>query len=151
MSEQAQQFDAIYGSVERALKHDVFLQKGQSRAMADWKALSKLLGEDFYKKIRDGGKATTLITKPPGELRNQNQRAVWAPQPRLEDVEALFLRGVCKVRANLAHHEKFVGTDADVRRDETLISEALFVLEAAIDQSSDLRESIKRTAPDRRQ
>jgi hypothetical protein len=138
------EFNSTFGLIERALRHAGILQKGHDRAFVDWKVFADSLGDSFFKRIQKSGDAAELISSPPGELMNRAQRAVWEKQPALDSVKDLFIRGVCKVRANLAHHEKFVGDEADQRRDHLLVQQALYVLKEAQKANEDLQIAIKK-------
>jgi hypothetical protein len=56
-------------------------------------------------------------------------------QEPITDVGALFIRGVCQVRNNIVHGEKFV--ESARPRDYALVEEAHWVLEQAITQHQD--------------
>ena len=137
MVETANLFRETYSRLEYALKQSGYLQK-KTRADADWKAYASDLGDDFYASIRDSGKATALIEKPPKKLMNDHGVAVFeAVYPaRLADTQDLLIRGAGMVRNNFYHGDKFVGSNEDQARDLVLITESLSVLSRAIDESS---------------
>ena len=144
MDKEAESFDQAFGRVERALTHNGLIQKNKKVAMADWKALAGKLGDTFFEMIRDSGRAKNLINLPPKSLDNQNQQAEWSAQPSaLQNVEALIIQGVCKVRANFLHHEKFAGSEEDIARDRVLLSEGRYVLEQAEENCVWLRSAIQ--------
>jgi hypothetical protein len=89
------------------------------------------LGEPFLVHARGSGHADTLINGPPRRL---DVDLKWQPttQQPIEDVVGLFLRGVCQVRNNIVHGEKYI--DAHDPRDDALVVGAAWVLEEAIER-----------------
>jgi len=53
-------------------------------------------------------------------------------------IDAIFTRGICKVRHNLVHGEKFIVSGAGWDRDVKLVTQALLILEKAASESEAL-------------
>jgi len=107
----------------------------QRLAKADWDAFAKTLGPEFFVQIRDSHRADTLLSEPP--RRRMNEGFNWHPehpQP-IKDTQDLFRRGVCQVRHNLAHGEKFSVTGESWDRDVALVEGSLSVLRLAGEKS----------------
>jgi len=124
-------FLEMFASAEGAMKRGKFANKNKVRAEADWGALAAELKEEFFVAIRDSKKASTLIETPPKKFMRDTG---WQnDQPaKIESVRDLFVRGVCMVRNNLGHGDKYIGTDEDRKRDAILITEATYVLRQAL-------------------
>lgn len=135
----AVEFLELHARIEGALKQSGMVQEKKKRAEADWKALAESLGASFFRRIFESGKADTLIGEPPRRRMRVGMR--WHPeQPAaIQDVGTLFLDGVCQVRNNLAHGEKFSVTGQGWDRDEELVTQAIWVLEQALQDSDVLR------------
>ncbi len=65
----------------------------------------------------------------------------WKPDVPIpiENVVELFQRGVCQVRNNLFHGEKYIGSREAQSRDEALVSESLWVLRLASEKAPKLK------------
>ena len=90
--------------------------------------------EAFFHLVRDSKLADILIGEPPRRLMNQGLE--WQPSlsPPIENVLDQFNRGICRVRHNLAHGEKFSVTGSGWNRDIALVTQALWVLERALEK-----------------
>lgn len=113
--------------------------------MVDWQAFAHDLGENFFADVQKSGRATILIQEPPRVYQGE---AGWQPaQPApIENVTELFIRGVCQVRHNIVHREKYVLPEGE--RSDALVSEAIWVLDQAIkahpEASAYLKERMQR-------
>jgi hypothetical protein len=127
----AYKFVLLFAQVERRLKDAGKLKQGKKVAEADWSAFALSLPSDFFGRVLASGRAQNLINEPP-RTRTPTGR-VFTPQTRpLGDVVGLFVQGVCRVRNNLVHGEKFGSIGPESDRDEALTQEAYWVLEQAI-------------------
>jgi len=135
---QSDAFTALYKRFEHILKRNDFLAN-KRRAEADWKAFANSLGASFFEEVRQSGKAATLIKEPPRSLMAED--LTWQPEvpAPIENVVDLFQRGVCQVRNNFIHGEKYTGSPDDQARDEVLISESLWVLRLASERAPNLK------------
>lgn len=124
-------FLEMFANAEGAMKRGKFANENKARAVADWGALAAELKEDFFAAIGDSKKASTLIETPPKKLMRGTGWQKDQPA-KIENVKDLFIRGVCMVRNNLAHGDKYIGTDEDRKRDAILIAEATYVLQQAL-------------------
>lgn len=133
--DEAVRFIQLFASVEGELKQRGDTKRGRRLAEADWRSFSNLLGADFFEFVRSSLKAQTLISEPP--RRRMNEGLKWMPEhpAPIENVEDLFVRGVCAVRNNLAHGEKFRITGLGWGRDAALVNEALWTLAEAIERT----------------
>jgi hypothetical protein len=141
LPEHARAFMALVAHVEYVLRRNGYARKNQRKAQIDWALFAKELGEDFFLAIRDAGDAPTLIGEPPRAYHRGKglQPVVQTP---VANVKELFLRGVCQVRNNIAHGEKYVETGT--KRDDDLVREAKWVLEKAIERHSELKKLLAR-------
>ena len=129
-NELGREFGDLFAKYERALKRGGFLKSGREDAQADWRAFATALGSKFFDEVRTKNLAPTLIAKPPGKLMRADLSWNRPGRPLQGSVE-LFERGVCRVRNNFFHGEKFVGNADEIERDIILIAEAVAVLLAA--------------------
>jgi hypothetical protein len=127
----AREFADLFSRCEHALKRAGFLRANRPDAQADWNSFARRLGPEFFERIKASGSAATLIGEPPRKLLKEGLE--WAPaNPKpLESVIELFEQGVCRVRNNYIHGEKFVSESGQFDRDATLVREALAVLRQA--------------------
>ena len=136
--EEARQFLELFGRTEHALKQLGFLKK-KKRAEADWVRFADELGAAFYDRIVASGAAKVILNEPP----RARMAASFAFEPALQtpivDGRELFLRGVCQVRNNFAHGEKFVVSGLGWDRDLQLIRDAHWILKEAISAHPGLR------------
>ncbi|MCG2632980.1 hypothetical protein L6654_41135 [Bradyrhizobium sp. WYCCWR 13023] len=131
----AEKFRIAIERFDNALQNCGFLIKGGGDARADWKALAADLGEAFFDEVNQAGIAPELIAEPPRKRLNRDGTAEWSDKPKpLVNVEQLFIKGVCAVRANLVHGNKIELND----RDQRLIGESYAVLELAATRSGRL-------------
>jgi hypothetical protein len=137
------QFTALFGRFEYALKRMGLLRKNQD-AQADWSKFAEQLGPTFFEEVVRLAIADTLIKEPPRKLMRDGLK--WLPEnPNpLKNVIELFEQGVCRVRNNLFHGEKFIAQSGDWERDARLVGEALAVLRAAQDRVPAVAATISR-------
>lgn len=133
--EEKEAFQREFGDAEYTLKRSGHLRKGRRVAEADWAVFATSLGKEFYDEVVSSGIAKTLIGEPPGiflrDLRWTERR-----ETPLANVTELIVEGVCRVRNNSDHGEKFRGTNGQWKRDFQLISEARLVLALAMRRSA---------------
>jgi hypothetical protein len=131
--EVGQEFATLFGSMERALKRSNYL-RDRAAAEADWNKFARDLGPDFFEHVKRSRLAETLLSEPPRKLVKEGLK--WEPEiaKPLANVTELFEQGVCRVRNNFLHGEKFVGGSGNWERDATLVYEALMVLREARDR-----------------
>jgi hypothetical protein len=144
MSDSPHDFADLYGRVEHALTQSGFLQKKPSRAKADWKKFADALGEEFFANVRKSQISETLLRTPPEVFANLGDKTDWEGVAPIGNVQMLFLNGVCQVRHNLIHGNKFIGSEKDRERDVTLVREALAVLQLAVQHCSKIRAFLKK-------
>lgn len=128
----AKAFADDFGAMEYALKRSGFLRKGKKVAEVDWNLFSQALGTEFFEQVVEQAIATTLIGVPPRRLLADMQ---WSPQitKPITDVAQLIIEGVCRIRNNYLHGEKFTGgPDGQWERDAILVAEAHAVLKLAM-------------------
>ncbi len=124
----ARLFAADYRHMEYTLKRSDFLRTDKKVAEADWDLLAKSLGPAFFEQIVETRIAETLINIPPRRLLANMQWSPPHPTP-LKNVAQLIVNGVCRVRNNYIHGEKFTGgPEGQWDRDTILIVEAHAVL-----------------------
>jgi hypothetical protein len=132
------EFLETFRNAEYTLKRSGFNKPVSDRMEADWDGLANALGTTFFQLVVKNGTAITLIGNPPRKhiLDPVSGNATWNPKTTapLKNVQELIVMGVCRVRNNFFHGEKFIGGDpGDWLRGETLLSEALSVLKFALE------------------
>ncbi|WP_447929915.1 hypothetical protein [Sphingopyxis fribergensis] len=128
----ADAFAADFRRAEFFLKRSGYRREHKEIAEADWDAVARTLGADFFREVVDAGLANTLIGSPPRRLLATMEWAPANPEP-LTNVAQLIVNGVCRVRNSYIHGEKFVGgPEGQWDRDKTLLREAHAVLKAAM-------------------
>jgi hypothetical protein len=129
LPEHAVAYRDLFAHVEHRLRRAGFLRKNHKRAVVDWRKFACDLGAPFFEYVRGAVEADTLIREPPRVL---DQAMVWQPaeQKPITDVVELFERGVCQVRNNIVHGEKYM--DVGTPRDDALVKGANWVLERAM-------------------
>ncbi|WP_133254954.1 hypothetical protein [Phenylobacterium hankyongense] len=123
----------LYRECEHVLKRAGLIDPSRKRASVDWEAFARQLGDEFFHEMAASGEVGTLIAEPPRILMRDSltfEPPVPAP---ITDVVGLLVRGVCQVRHNYAHGEKFIG-EGDFQRDTALVRQALFVLTRAAER-----------------
>ena len=136
-------FLELFFQFEHGLKHGGYLQTKKA-ADADWIRFANDLGRAFFDDVRASGAADTLIAHPPGKLINDAGRPRWdMPTQPISNVQTLFTHGVCQARNNYFHGDKFVGSPADWERDECLLTEAAWVLRAAMQRRPDVFSAVE--------
>jgi hypothetical protein len=129
LPEHAAAFTALYARVEHALRRNGYARLDQERAVVNWRKFASELGNDFFAYVRKSKRAETLVTEPPRVYHRDHGMMPKIQEP-ITDVMQLFRRGVCQVRNNIVHGEKYV--DLATPRDDALVREANWVLEQAI-------------------
>src|SRR5262249_2920202 len=122
-------FTALFARVEHALRRNGYTRSDQERAAVNWRQFATELGNDFFVSMRQSKRAETLIQEPP-RVYHRDRGFLPKIQEPITDVFHLFRRGVCQVRNNIVHGEKYV--DLATPRDDALVTEAHYVLEQAI-------------------
>jgi len=127
----AKAFADDFGAMEYVLKRSGFIRMNKEVAIADWDLFAQSLGTGFFEHVVGQGIATTLIGDPPQRLLANMK---WSPRTKdpLTNVAQLIVNGVCRVRNNYFHGEKFTGgPDWQWERDAALVTEAHLVLKSA--------------------
>jgi hypothetical protein len=121
-------FRDLYARVEHVLRRNGYLRPDRPKAEVDWRKFANDMGHPFFEHVRDSQSAGTLISEPP---RAYYREGGWQPENQLpiENVVELFLRGICQVRNNIEHGEKFMVAESP--RSDVLVNEARWVLEQA--------------------
>lgn len=127
----------LFARLEHALRRNGYARRDRQVAFVDWVRFSSELGEAFFSAARDSGNASVLIREPPRVYHRDKGFLPKEPAP-IANVGELFVRGVCQVRNNIAHGEKFV--ELATQRDHDLVRGALWVLTQAIDRHPTARE-----------
>lgn len=129
LPEHAQAFRDLFARLENMLRRKGYMRTNRTRAEVDWSRFAEELGESFFYDVRNSGKAATLIAEPP---RVKHREGGWQPEKQtpVQNVTELIVRGLCQVRNNIVHGEKYV--DPEGPRADTLVVEARWVLEQAI-------------------
>jgi hypothetical protein len=131
LPQDAAAFMELFARLEHLLRRNGYTKKDHSRAVIDWKQFAREFDETFFKHVKRSGKAATLLREPP-----RIYYRGWGMQPEVQEpirgIADLFLRGVCQVRNNIVHGEKYI--DLATPRDDALVREAHWVLEQAITQ-----------------
>ena len=112
----------------------MWIPKNIEAAEPDWDKFSQTLGVSFFEAIK--GDVPTLVNEPPKKQFNSQGGLGWKETHPVENVQMLF-GAVRRVRNNLLHGGK--SGDPDHDRNETLIQEALFVLDTALQEHPDIR------------
>lgn len=126
---EAAAFTDLYARLEHVLRRNGYARKDRQVALIDWVRFARDLGEDFFLRVRNSENAQTLIGEPP-RIYYRDEGLVPDVQMPITSVTELFLRGVCQVRDNLVHGEKYVRESR--KRDDDLVRDAHWVLEEAI-------------------
>lgn len=127
-------FIGRFAQIEKRLKDAGQIQRGRKAAQADWPTLADSLGQHFFDEVRQSGQADALINEPPRT--RMADGLVFSPEMPLplRNVRELFALGVCRVRNNLVHGEKFVVSEGGWERDEALVRAAQWILELAAER-----------------
>jgi hypothetical protein len=141
LPDHAQTFRDLFARLENALRRSGYSRNDQRRAVVDWHRFAGELGDPFFVNVCKSGNAATLIAEPP---RAKHREGGWQPVVQLpvRDVTELIVRGVCQVRNNIVHGEKYV--DPEGPRADTLVREAHWVLEQAINAHPVAKEALRR-------
>ena len=130
----AVEFRDLYARVEYVLRRSRYSRKDRKKAEVNWAKFAMEMDEPFFLYVREQKRADTLIKEPPrAYYRNEG----WQPvqQQPIADVEELFVLGVCQVRHNIFHGEKFMMEEG--QRSYNLVNEAHWVLAEAIKKHRD--------------
>jgi hypothetical protein len=136
--EVAHAFISLFAQLEKSLKDSGQIKRGRKVAEADWSAFADSLGSAFFDRVQQSGKAENLIKEPP--RRRMADGLVFSPETPLPlgNIQDLIVLGVCRVRNNLVHGEKFGVSGVGWERDEILTREARWVLQKAVDAARPL-------------
>jgi hypothetical protein len=129
-------FRDLFARVEHALRRIGYCRSNSERAAVDWRRFANDLGPDFFKIVTDSKKAETLLAEPPRVMHRSGE---WRPTRQLPiaDVTELVLRGLCQVRNNIVHGEKFIGENSE--RSHALVVEAYWILEQIVESNPKVR------------
>jgi hypothetical protein len=136
----AVKFLATFLRFEFALKEACFgLENGD--AQVDWGRVTIKLGVPFFLRIKESGRADTLMKKPPKKQIAHNYALEWEQKAPPKTIADLF-EAVRRVRNNLVHGGKSGDPEYDAddpRRNENLIREAQWIVEQALHELPDVR------------
>lgn len=135
LPEDAAAFRDYYARIEHVLRRSGYMKADSRRADVDWVKFAKTIGKPFFEYVRGQHSADTLIVEPP---RVYHRKGGWQPQSQrpIDGIEELIVCGVCQVRHNIVHGEKFMVAEGP--RSYALVKEAHWVLEQAIARHHDL-------------
>jgi hypothetical protein len=135
------EFFVVFARCEYALKRGGFARAGNGQnAEADWNALAHKLGSRFFDSIRS--KIPTIVSSPPQRQILEDGALAWRPQPSPQNAEELLL-AIRRLRNNLFHGGKFSFAQIDEpARNDTLLREALTVLDELLDATPHLRNLV---------
>lgn len=138
------EFFGVFSRLEFALKEEGFLQKGQSRAFADWDIFAARAAT--WLKIPEGSDAAAAVkylTGDPPQV--QTAPLGWQPAPLAGNTPVeRALHAVTRVRNNLFHGGKHTPHSPD-RRDEDLVRASLHLMYACLEQNERLRTTFEQT------
>ena len=129
LPEHALAFQNLYMRVEHVLRRNEYCLPNRKKALIDWQKFAHDLGDQFFDYVRESQAASTLINKPPRAYYRQDGWPLQDQTP-IQNVVGLFERGVCQVRNNIVHGEKYI--EPEHERSDILVIEAHWVLEQAI-------------------
>lgn len=109
---------------------------GNGRVQADWNQFARSLGDEFFKAVVASGRATTTLQNPAKRQVLRGGTLEFESTLPPSNVQQLF-EAIRMARNNLLHGGKHGDPDAD--RNESLISEAQWILEHALRQNSTVR------------
>lgn len=128
---------AVFSRFECALKRAGF-HYGDGDANPHWDNFANSLGNDFFRQIRDSGRAPLFFNTPPKKQIVQGGTLDWQDAAVPSNSRGLFVL-VRRTRNNLFHGGKYPsGPVRDQSRDEELLLQALFILGSALRASSDV-------------
>jgi hypothetical protein len=130
LPEHAVAFVDQFRRLEHVLRRSDCVRTDQPKAVIDWRRFARELGPNFFAMVIKSGAAEVLIREPPRIYCREGGMAPENPAP-ITDVEQLIVRGMCQVRNNILHGEKYV--ERGSKRDDDLVMQALWVLQRAID------------------
>jgi hypothetical protein len=139
LPEEAIAFRDFYARAEHVLRRTGYLRTDRKKAETDWVTFATEMGQPFFAYVSGQRGADTLITEPPRALHRDGS---WLPkiQQPIDGTVDLFVRGVCQVRHNIVHGEKFIVSEG--ARSCRLVKEAHWVLKEAIDRHHDAAKMI---------
>ncbi len=144
LPEHAAEFMELFARLEHALRRNGYVRKDRERAEVSWRAFATDLGERFFLQVLESREARTLIGEPPRVYVRGRGMQPEVQEP-ITDVVQLFSRGVCQVRNNIVHGEKYV--DLATSRDNALVREAHWVLQQAVTQHPQAEKMFARLQP----
>jgi hypothetical protein len=110
-------------------------------AQVEWGRVTKQLGAAFFARIKESGRADTLLHKPPKKQITRGHSLEWENKAPPETINDL-LEAARRVRNNLVHGGKSGDPEYDPddpHRNEKLIREAQWVVEQALYELHDVR------------
>jgi hypothetical protein len=134
LPEHATAFTHLFARVEHTLRRNGYSREDNERAVVSWRKFAGELGDLFFEYVLAARQANTLISEPPRIFYRERGMQPEVQHP-ITGVVPLFIRGVCQVRNNIVHGEKFV--ESARPRDHALVLEANWVLEQAIKRHPD--------------
>jgi hypothetical protein len=137
LPEHAASFMGLFARLEYALRRNGYEKKNRRRAEIDWVNFANEFGSEFFDNVSRSLHARTLIGEPP-RIHYRGLGLQPEVQEPIKDVVELFVRGVCQVRNNIVHGEKYV--ELATQRDDALVREAHWVLEQAIARHPKFKE-----------
>lgn len=144
LPQRALAFRDLFARVEHVLRRNGYTRADRPKAEIDWRRFAEHLGDAFFAYVVEASAADTLIGEPPRAFHREGGWQPENPAP-IKNVVELFLRGVCQVRNNIEHGEKFVIEEGS--RSEALVDEAHWVLEQATLQHSGLKRGFQKLGP----
>lgn len=131
---------ATFLRFEFALKEYGFCPKNGD-ACVEWDRVAKKLGPNFYARIKNSGKANTIMQRPPLKQIARDHSLDWKECRPPANVCQLML-AVRRVRNNLVHGGKSGDPEDDrgnPHRNKNLIAEAQWVIEQALHELDDVK------------
>jgi hypothetical protein len=107
LPEHAAAFMASFVRLEHALRRNGYARADRERAVVSWRKFAQELGEGFFVYVHHSGSAATLIAEPPRVYHRDRGFLPLVREP-ITGVVQLFTRGVCQVRNNIVHGDKYV-------------------------------------------
>ncbi len=134
----AVRFFKIMMRLEYALKACGFAEMNGAKLEILWDKYAKdRLSKEYFEIVRDSGIAKTLIDNPPSrQSLSENLEVKFPPAAHVTCTQEL-LGAVLRTRNNLFHGGK--SGDVDHDRNDTLIAEAIAVVEEILKSDKDLR------------
>jgi hypothetical protein len=130
-------FFAAFSRFEYSLMRCDYLVPGQRLAKPDWHRLARELGDGFFDEVERCGKVPTLINRQARELVVGQGMANFGPDLPVVRNTSQLLKSAQRVRHNLFHGNKLLAND--LRRDQQLMREVLWLLEFIMEKQPQIR------------